>query len=157
MLIQYILMFPPKINSKQGLILLALKFFNTIPWHLTYWGQLMHICVGKLTITGSDYGLSPGQCQAIIWTNAGILLTGTSGTNLSQILIRIHTFSFKKMHLKMSSAKWRPFCLGLNVFMAIYDSWLNSHSRKARTYWIPDKILPTAFKMHFCKWKLMYH
>ena len=24
------------------------------------------------------------------------------------------TFSFKKMHLKMS-AKWRPFCLGLNV------------------------------------------
>ena len=26
-----------------------------------------------------------------------------------------HTFSFNKMHLKMSSAKWRPFCLGLDV------------------------------------------
>ena len=27
----------------------------------------------------------------------------------------IHTFPFMKMHFKMSSAKWRPFCLGLNV------------------------------------------
>ena len=27
----------------------------------------------------------------------------------------MYTFSFKKVHLKMSSAKWRPFCLGLNV------------------------------------------
>ena len=37
------------------------------------------------------------------------------GTNLSEMLIEIHTFSFKKMHLKMSSGKWRPFCIGLNV------------------------------------------
>ena len=34
---------------------------------------------------------------------------------LSEILIAIHTSSFKKMHLKMSSGKWRSFCLGLNV------------------------------------------
>ena len=60
-------------------------------------------------------GLSPGQRRAIIWTNAGILLIRTSGTNFSDILSDIHTFSFKKMHLKMSSGKWRPFCLGLNV------------------------------------------
>ena len=76
---------------------------------------MTHICVGKLTIIGSDNGLSPGRCQAIIWTNAGILLIGLLGTNLSEILIEIDTFSFKKMHLKMSSAKCRPFCLGLNV------------------------------------------
>ena len=67
------------------------------------------ICVGKLTIIGSDNGLSPGRRQAIIWTIAGILLIGPSGTNFSEILIGIQTFSFKKMHLKMSSAKWRPF------------------------------------------------
>ena len=36
-------------------------------------------------------------------------------TNFSEILIAIHTFSFKKMHLKMSSPKRQPFCLGLNV------------------------------------------
>ena len=35
--------------------------------------------------------------------------------DLNQILIEIHTFSFKKMHVKMSSAKWRPFCPGLIV------------------------------------------
>ena len=82
---------------------------------LTHWGRVTHICVGKLTILGSDNGLSPGRRQAIIWTNAGILLIGSLGTNFSEILIEIKTFSFKKMRLKVSSAKWRPFCLGLNV------------------------------------------
>ena len=74
------------------------------------------ICVSKPNIIiGSDNGLLPDQRQAIIWTNAGILLIGPLWTNLSEILIEINTFSFKKMHLKMSSGKWRPFCLSLNV------------------------------------------
>ena len=85
---------------------------------LTHWGRVTHICVGicvgKLTILGSDNGLSPGRRQAIIWTNAGILLIGPLGTNFTEILIEIKTFSFKKMRLKVSSAKWRPLCLGLN-------------------------------------------
>ena len=77
---------------------------------------MTHICVSNLyTTTGSDNGLSPGRRHAIIWTIAGIFLIGPLGTNFSEIFIRIQTFSFKKMHLKMSSAKWRPFCLGLNV------------------------------------------
>ena len=38
---------------------------------------MTHICVGKLTIIGSDNGLSPGRRQAIIWTNDGILLIRT--------------------------------------------------------------------------------
>ena len=80
---------------------------------------MTHICVSKLTIIGSDNGLSPGRRQAIIWTNAGILLIQTLGTNFSEILGKIHSFSFKKMHLKMSSAKGRLFSLGLDV--------LNSH------------------------------
>ena len=86
---------------------------------LTHWGRVTHICVGNLTIIGQDNGLSPGRHQAIIWTNAGVLLTGPWGTNLSEISIDIQTFSFKKMHLKMSSAKWRPFCLGLNVLIDV--------------------------------------
>ena len=76
---------------------------------------MTHICVGNRTIIGSDNGLSPGRRQAITWTNVGILLIGPLGTNFSEMLIEIHTFSFKKIHLKMSSGKWRPFCLGLNV------------------------------------------
>ena len=87
---------------------------------LTHWGRGTHICVVKLSIIGSDNGLSPGRRQALIWTNAAILLIGPLGTNFSEILIGIQTFSFKKMHLKMSSAKWRPFCLGLNVLTGIF-------------------------------------
>ena len=51
----------------------------------THWGQVTHICIAKLTIIGSDNGLSPGQHQAIISTNAGILLIGPLGTNFSEI------------------------------------------------------------------------
>ena len=76
---------------------------------------MTHICVSKLAIIGSDNGLSPGRRQAIIETNVGIWLIRLLGINFSEILIGIHTFSFKKIHLKMSSAKWLPFCLGLNV------------------------------------------
>ena len=82
---------------------------------LTHWGQVMHICVGKLPIISSDNGLPPGRRQAIIWTNDWILLIGPLGINFSEILIKIHTFSFKTMHLKMSSGKWCPSCLSLNV------------------------------------------
>ena len=81
---------------------------------LTHRARVTHICVSKLTIIGSDSGLSPGRRQAIIWTNAWILLIRTVGTNYSEILGKIHSFSFKKMHLKKSSAKWRLFRLGLN-------------------------------------------
>ena len=87
---------------------------------LTHWGRMTHICVGKLTIIGSDNGLSPGRRQAIMWINVGLLLIRNLGTNFSEILIGVKTFSFKKMHLKMSSGKWRPFCLGLNVLTTIW-------------------------------------
>ena len=85
---------------------------------LTHWGRATHICIGNLTIIGSDNGLSPYRRQAIIWTNAGILLIGPLGTNFSEISIEILIFSFKKMRLKVSSAKWRPFCLSLNELKA---------------------------------------
>ena len=68
---------------------------------LTTWGLVTYIYMNKLTSIGSDIGLLPRQCQAIIWTNGGILLIGPLGTNFSEILIEIYTFQFKKMHLKM--------------------------------------------------------
>ena len=82
---------------------------------LTHWGREMHICIRKLTTIGSDNSLSPDWRQAITWTNAKILLIWTLATNYSEILSKICTFSFKKMHLKMSSAKWQLSCLSLNV------------------------------------------
>ena len=90
---------------------------------LTHWGRVTHICVSKLTIIGSDNGLSPGRRQAIIWTNVGILLIRTLGTNFSEMLGEIHSFSFSKKHLKMSSAKWRLFGLGLNELISTDIDW----------------------------------
>ena len=110
---------PPQwVNNKGALWhLLGSNFRSAYEqnWQCVHRLWVTHIPVSKLTITDSVNGLLPGQCQAIIWTNAGLLLIGPLGTNFSEIVIQIHTFSLKKMHLKLSSGKWRPFCLALDV------------------------------------------
>ena len=93
---------------------------------LTHWGLLTNICFSKLNAIGS--GLSPGQHQAISLTNALILFIWPLGTNFSEISIEIHTFWFKKMHLKMYFGKWWPLCPSLNVlnpqpFYRVYIEW----------------------------------
>ena len=86
-----------KQNFHQTWMVMEKSFVNSLRLSDAY------IRVSSVTIIGSDNGLSPDPRQAIIWTNAGILLIGPLGTNFSEIEIKIHTFSFKKMHLKMSS------------------------------------------------------
>ena len=117
------------LGSIDGIAVSSGLSFNTIGPRgllLTHWGRVTHICVSKLTIISSDNGLSPGRRQAIIWTNAWILLIRTLGTNFSEILSEIHAFSFKIMHLKMSSGKRRPSCLGLNVLShCLNNCWIN--------------------------------
>ena len=126
--------------------------YHFMPW-LTHWGRVTHIYVSDLTNIGSDNGLSPARRQAIIWTNAGILLIEPLGTNFSEILIGIQIFSFKKMRLKMSSAKWRPFCLGLNVLRCLHeDQWqqrFNSFSPGKKIKWPPFR---RHFQAHFLEW-----
>ena len=95
------------------------------------WSRVMHIYVGNLII-GSDNGLSPVQRQTIIWTNVGTLLIGPLETNCSEILIEVHIYSFKKMHLKISSVKWRPFCLDLNVLTSCHVYRLITRSNRSR-------------------------
>ena len=107
---------------------------------LTHWGRAMHICVSKLPTICSDDGLAPGRRQAIIWTNDGILLIGPLWTNFSEILIGIKTFSFKKMHLKMLSAKWRPFFPSLNVLMTGVIM-----TKTARTHVVPTQYMSTLW------------
>ena len=103
-------------SSPRVFIILYVVCFKS----LTHWGRVTHICVSKLTNIGSNNVLSPGRRQAIILTNAGILLIGPLGTNFNEMLIEIHAFSFTKIHLKMSSGKWWPFCLGLNVLTELW-------------------------------------
>ena len=82
---------------------------------LTHGGRVTHMYVNKLTIRGPDNVLSSDRRPVIIWTNSGLLLISNLGTNFSENTSEIHIFSFSKMSLKISSAKWPPFCLGLNV------------------------------------------
>ena len=106
---------------------------------IAHWVRVTHICVSKLTIIGSDNGLSSDRRQAIIWINAGILSIGPLGTNFSEILIKILTLSFKKMRLKVSSAKRRPFCLGLNVLTeSLHSLTVKTYAAVLWTITIPD-------------------
>ena len=61
---------------------------------LTHWGRVTHICVGNLTIIGSDNGLSPGRRQAIIRTNIGLLSCGTLGICINESFDAYMTISF---------------------------------------------------------------
>ena len=89
----------------------------------THWGRVTHICVGKLTIIGSDNGLSPGRRQAKIWTNAEILLIGPLGTNFSEILIAlfhsrncIWKYRLRNgVHFVSASMCWGTCCILLTV------------------------------------------
>ena len=71
------------------IFMIALTLQRKTVFILTHWGRVTHICVGYLTIIGSDNGLSPDRRQAITWTNAGILLFRPFETNFSEILIKI--------------------------------------------------------------------
>ena len=69
----------------------------------------------KYPTIATDNGLSLVRQQAIILTNAIIVFIRQLETYFSDFLSKTRKFSFMEMHLKMSSAKWRPFRLGLNV------------------------------------------
>ena len=102
---------------------------------------MTHIFVSKLTIIGSDNGLLPRCRRAIIWTNAEISIR-TSRTNFSELLSKIHRSLFKKMYLKMSTGKWLPSCLSLNVLGVNY-----------RTVDTKNQHVPTQYKKcpHECQ------
>ena len=63
---------------------------------LKHEGRVTHICVSKLLIIVSEYGLSPGRRLPIIWANAGILLRWPLGTKFCEIFIEINISSFEK-------------------------------------------------------------
>ena len=75
---------------------------------LTHWGRVTHICVSDLTIIGSDNGLSPGRRQAIIRTNARILLKRPLRTNLRNSIIFIHDNAFESVVCEKAAILSRP-------------------------------------------------
>ena len=67
------------------------------------------------------FSLHHNHCfQAITWTNADLVLTGSLGTNFNEIWFKRQWLSLKKMHFKMPSATWQPFSSELNVLMNFF-------------------------------------
>ena len=82
-------------------------------------------CVGNLTTSGSDDGLSPDRRQAIIWTNAGILLIGPLWTSFSEIFdknsnIFIQEDAFESVVCEMAAILFRPQCVNLGLWVSKY-------------------------------------
>ena len=95
-----------------------------------------------------DNGLSPGQRQAVIWTNTIISLIGPVE---NEILIKFHKFSFTKVNFKTSSRKWRPFCLGINVLNTLKMAPAPTPSV---AHWEPKCVIPSNAFWH--KWSALY-
>ena len=101
----------------------------TILWHLLkeMSQKMLKLFIIKMfknfTISGGLISY-PLRHQATTWIN-DILSIRPWGTHFNDILFEIQKFSFKKMHLKTSSAKWHTFCLSLNVLMAYSTAELN--------------------------------
>ena len=98
---------------------------------------------------GLDNGLSPIQRQAIIQTNAGLLSIEPLGTKFSEILIKIQTFSFTKMHLKIASVKWQPFCPGGDETNVGYRTHFELKKDNPYLIFFRKKITVLKFQLHF--------
>ena len=92
--------FPAQMASNAEYVSIWWRHHDPRANEFIHWWRVTHICFSKLNIIGSNNGLSPGRCQAIIWTNAGILLIRPLGTNFSEILNKIDTFHSRKCCLR---------------------------------------------------------
>ena len=93
--------------------------------------------------------------HTIIWTNAGILLIRTLGTNFNETLSKIRTFSLKKMHLKMSSGNWPPFCLGLNTLIGDVEGSVLCHRPGPSLVQTTDCCLTSPNCTIYCIWAFL--
>ena len=108
-------------------------------WHTlnetTHWGRGTHSWVSKLTIIGSDNGLSPGRRRSIVCTSTGILLIRTQRTNISEILIKFRHFHSRK---RIRNCEMAAICIGLDVIM--YNK---------AVYILHEMCLTLGIEMHF--------
>ena len=77
--------------------------------------------VGNLIIVGSDNGLWSSRCQAIIWTNVGIFLSGLLWINFCENLFEILENAIEKVKFKMASILPQLWFLKLPMPMNCHD------------------------------------
>ena len=83
------------------------------------------LCISQNMFSGYIPGLFYWRIYASLALNK---LNGTWWTKFGEILIKIHIFSSKKIHVKIMSAKLLAFCLVLDVITRY--SWLTSNILK---------------------------
>ena len=71
-----------------------------------------HICVSKSDQHWFRQWLVAYSAPSHYLNQCWVIVNWTRGRNFSEILIKIQNIPFTKMHLKISSAKWRSFCPG---------------------------------------------
>ena len=118
---------------------------------LTYNGRLTHICVNETIFIGPDNSLSYGPRQAIIWTNVWNIVNCTPRNRRQWNINQNSYILLKKMHLKMSSAKWRQICLGLKVLTRTHCGLATRSLVLVLDRLLSSKPLPAPMLAH---WKL---
>ena len=73
-----------------------------------------------------------------------------TGMHFNEILIEIQTFWLKKTHLKILSAKYEPFCSGLNVMLQVskFQLW-NCGSISLTVFQSQFKLMEISFCSYF--------
>ena len=131
---------------------------------LTHWGQLTHICVRKLTIIGTDNGLSPGRRQAIIWNNAAILLIGTLSNTLQwnrcrYLYIFIQENTFEIFVWKMAAILSRPQCVNVWSHVRSPDTIIVEHTSWCLSFGHHIQWFNFNLKQIYCptKYRIQHH
>ena len=134
----------------------CLKFINS--W--THWGWVMHVCVSKLNINGSDNGLAPTMWQTIHYLNQWWNVVNWTLRNKLQWNFKWNPYIFiQEMYLNVSSAKWRPLCLCLNVLnhLPIWEiKWIVSKLGQHHAYWWPGSFCRQVISSHDTDWQISW-
>ena len=98
------------------------------------------------------------QRQPNIWINAdiGVFSIGHLGTNFTEISITIYAFSLKKMHLKTSFGRRRPFCLGPRVLIHPPPKQDKFAAKLQTMIWSANFNGKWLISIHFPHWSLFY-
>ena len=130
---------------------------DRIMYFLQYLLDLFHIYTSyQATIEGMScvmlfFLLNNKNFGGILRMQAFQLLTGILATNFSEILIKIQKFSFTKMHLKLSFAKWLPFCPGIDELNNVEIALMRLNVMMSSKVPVQHSYFPFSHPAHWWK------
>ena len=115
----------------------------------THWGRVTHICVNNLALNGSKNGLPPFRCQAMISTDADLLLIGPLGLDFVVIWNEIFV---QENNFTISNTKRQPFYPVINVLTRWIDPMIFELFFNLRTSFNFRVIVPCLGDIIKPKW-----